>query len=93
MEAIYGTTDVEKLKGTMVDPFFAAEELLKKNTPMPRFFHVCGTEDFLLDSARITRDWFKDHPAISYEYQEAPGAHTWEFWDTWVQAFLKFMER
>ena len=58
---------------------------------MPKFYHVCGTEDFLLDSSRITRDWFEKHSEIEYKYQEAPGVHNWEFWDTWIQDFLKWM--
>ncbi len=92
MEAIYGTTDVNELKGSKWDPFVIAEEKLAKKETMPRFFHVCGTEDFLLDSERRTCDWFDKHPAIEYTYKEAPGAHTWEFWDTWVQEFLKFID-
>ncbi|MBO6158001.1 MAG: esterase family protein [Firmicutes bacterium] len=90
-EAIYGTTDQSTLRGTAWDPFKLAEENLAQGKKMPRFFHVCGTEDFLIDSARITRDWFAAHPQIDYTYQEAPGAHTWEFWNTWVQAYLKWL--
>lgn len=90
--SIYGTVDQSTLRGTKWDPFVLGEENLAAGKKMPRFFHVCGTEDFLLDSARKTRDWFGKHPEIDYTYQEAPGAHTWEFWDTWVQAFLKWLE-
>ena len=59
---------------------------------MPRFYHVCGTEDFLLDSARLTKEWFEQHPQIDYTYQEAPGAHTWDFWDEWIQDFLAWLK-
>lgn len=91
MEAIYGISDPKDLQGTAWDPFTAGEAALKAGKKMPKFYHVCGTEDFLLDSSRITRDWFEKHPKIDYKYQEAPGAHTWEFWDTWIQDFLKWM--
>ena len=91
MEAIYGTNDPKELQGSKWDPFVAGETALKEGKKMPKFYHVCGTEDFLLDSSRITRDWFEKHPEIEYKYQEAPGVHNWEFWDTWIQDFLKWM--
>lgn len=90
-EAVYGCDEQEKLKGTQWDPFVAAEKALKQGEKMPRFFHACGTEDFLLDSARLTKDWFDAHPQIGYTYHEAPGAHTWDFWDEWIQEFLKWL--
>lgn len=92
MEAIYGTSSHEGLKGSEWDPFVAAEAALKKGQAMPRFYHVCGTEDFLLDSARLTKEWFEQHPQIDYTYQEAPGAHTWDFWDEWIQDFLAWLK-
>lgn len=91
MEAIYGSSTQEELKGSKWDPFVSAEAALQKGTKMPRIFHACGTEDFLLDSARLTRDWFRQHSQIDYTYHEAPGAHTWDFWDTWIQEFLKWL--
>ena len=92
MEAVYGSPNQADMKGTDWDPFVQAERWIKRGETGPRFFHVCGTEDFLLDSARLTRDWFEQHPQLDYTYQEAPGAHTWEFWDTWVQEFLAFIQ-
>lgn len=91
-QAIYGDLAPEELKGSQWDPFPAAEKALKEGKAMPRFYHVCGTEDFLLDSARLTKQWFEKHPEIEYRYQEAPGAHTWDFWDTWIQDFLQWLD-
>ena len=93
MEAIYGQPSQEGLKNSSWDPLAAAQAALAKGKTMPRIFHVCGTEDFLLDSARLTRDWFLQHPQIEYLYQEAPGAHTWEFWDHWIQEFLQWLAK
>ena len=91
MEAVYGTSDLSKLQKSDWDPFVLGERNLEAGCEMPKFFHACGTEDFLLDAARITRDWFKKHPSITYEYHEGPGAHTWAFWDEWIQAYLEFI--
>ena len=89
--AIYGNNDWGSMQGTDRDPFVIGEKDLAEGKKMPRFFHVCGTEDGLLGSARSTRDWFLNHPAISYEYHEGPGSHNWAFWDQWIQEYLKFI--
>ena len=91
MEAVYGTSDLSKLQKSEWDPFVLGEKNLAAGIKMPRFFHACGTEDFLIDAARITKQWFEDHPDITYEYHEGPGAHTWAFWDEWIQAYLEFI--
>lgn len=90
-ETIYGVPNDADLRGSRFDPFPKAEKLLEEGKKMPRFFHVCGYEDYLRDSARLTRDWFQDHAEIDYTYIEAPGAHTWSFWDKWIQEFLKWL--
>lgn len=92
LEAVYGTRDRESLQGTKWDPYVAAVENMAAGKKMPRFFHACGTEDPLVGCARMTRDWFSEHPSIDYTYQEGPGSHNWEFWDHWVQKFLDWLE-
>ena len=52
-----------------------------------------GTEDFVLPSARETRDFFQGLAGnpFDYTYEEHPGAHTWEYWDEHIQDFLRFI--
>lgn len=86
----FGNTPIS---GTYKDPFGSARRILDEGLPRPRIYHVCGTEDFLLADARKTRDFFcalPDNP-FDYTYLEAPGAHTWDFWDTHIQGFLRFL--
>lgn len=91
--SVYGTDDpMERIGDPEFDAFTMAEEAERKGSPLPRIFHACGTEDFLLDNARLTADWFRAHPAFDYSYYEAPGAHTWEFWDQWLQTFLAWLK-
>lgn len=89
----YGTSDYKALEGTINDPLFAARTILEKGLPCPRIFHSIGSSDFLLDSARDTRDFFTSLPGnpFDYVYEEHPGAHTWEYWDEHIQDFLKYL--
>ena len=70
-----------------------ARALAEAGGPCPRIYHACGTEDFLLENARATRDFFTGLPGnpFDYTYEEDPGAHTWEFWDEHIQHFLAFL--
>ncbi|MBQ4075586.1 MAG: hypothetical protein IJD39_10350 [Clostridia bacterium] len=87
---IYGDSPIDH---THHDPYFLAREILKDGRPCPRIFHCCGSEDFLLKSAHETRDFFQALPGnpFQYEYLEAPGAHTWKFWDEHIQDFIRFL--
>jgi putative tributyrin esterase len=94
MEMTYGTTNLDELQGTVEDVFGAARRILNENLPRPRIFHSIGSEDFILDSAHETRDFFTALPGnpFDYHYEEHPGAHTWEYWDEHIQDFLRFID-
>lgn len=83
----------EPMENTKNDPYFLARRILEEGKPCPRIFHCCGSEDFLLASAHETRDFFTSLPGdpFQYEYLEAPGAHTWAFWDRHIQDFIRFL--
>lgn len=89
-ERVYGD---RKLEGTEEDVLGSAKKIVKAGGPFPRIFHACGSEDFLLENAHATRDFFQSIPGnpFDYTYLEAPGAHTWEFWDEHIQDFLRFL--
>ncbi len=89
-ESTFGVEDMNELRGTIHDHFWLAEKAVAENKPLPRIFHACGTEDFLIDNARLTANWFKNSK-FDYEYHEGPGAHTWEFWDEWIQKYLAWL--
>jgi S-formylglutathione hydrolase FrmB len=90
--AVFGVEDRAQLKGNAdYDCFAKAEAALKSGMSLPRIFHCIGRDDFLYDNAKSTADWFKARPQFSYEFHEGSGAHTWEFWDEWVQRFLQWL--
>lgn len=82
----------KKLDGSPEDCFNNAKRILASGGPVPRIYHAIGRSDPLLAAARETRDFFQhlDGDPFGYVYEEDPGAHTWDFWDTHIRRFLEF---
>lgn len=57
----------------------------------PAIFQCCGTEDMLYEENLRFRDRAAELNAFDYRFVEAPGGHTWEFWDEHIQSILKFL--
>ncbi len=57
----------------------------------PKLTQFCGTEDFLYQDNVRFRDHMQRLGAFDYRYFEAPGSHTWEFWDTYIQEILAWL--
>ena len=89
----HGTLNRDELKGTVEDVLGSAQKILDNGLPCPRIFHSVGSEDFVIESAHDTRDYFSalEGNPFDYTYEEHPGAHTWEYWDEHIQDFLKFI--
>lgn len=80
------------LTGTYEDTYYIAQR--NKNLPvLPRIFHTCGKDDFLIDLARETRDLFMSFEGNPYHYvyEEHEGVHGWEYWDEHITDFLEFL--
>jgi S-formylglutathione hydrolase FrmB len=90
MQLLYGDRE---LAGTEEDPFGNAQRILDEGRPVPRIYHACGDDDFLLASAHETRDFFRSFAGnpFDYTYEQNPGVHSWEFWDEHIQHFLRFL--
>jgi putative tributyrin esterase len=56
---------------------------------LPRLRIDCGTEDFLLDSNREYHQKLSEL-GVAHEYEEFPGAHSWEYWDVHVREAIAF---
>lgn len=56
----------------------------------PKIFHCCGTEDGLYPMNARLRDVISGLP-YDYTYHEAPGIHSWEFWDFWIREILQWL--
>lgn len=92
--AVFGTDDMQDLIGNPeYDHFAMVEKARAEGKAIPRIFHACGTDDFLIANARQTAEWFKAQPDVDYEYHEGPGIHSWDFWDTWIQHYLRWLRQ
>ncbi len=89
--AVFGTADSVALQGTEHDLFALADQCLAQGKALPRIYQVCGTEDFLLESSREMNRYFAAKTEADYIYKEAPGEHSWDFWDIWIQDFLAWL--
>jgi len=80
----------EEFTSSRNDLFKLSSDLKNSDKDIPALFQACGTEDFLYkDNVR-----FRDHlQELDYDfhYQEAPGVHCWDFWDTAIQDVLKWL--
>ena len=71
------------------DLMYLADKAMKSPNP-PRIMSICGTEDGLYEDNQNFRRHMEDINYPDYKYMEGPGAHSWDFWDKWIQTALKF---
>lgn len=59
-------------------------------TADPKIYMACGTEDELLESSRRFHAFLQEQGA-DVTYEEGPGAHNWDFWNTYLLKFLNWL--
>lgn len=73
------------------DELFAlADKLAASDGPKPKLYQACGTEDYLY-GANVR---FRDHArslGLDLTYEESPGDHNWEFWDSYIRKVLDWL--
>lgn len=82
--------------GTQEDLYALALENLKGGHSLPFLFHMVGTSDRNLLSARHMCRFFRSLPGDPYHYtyfEEELGNHTWKEWDRWIEIFLQWLPR
>lgn len=87
-ESVFG--DLDKLVGSEKDYKALVLELKKNNLDIPKIYMACGTEDFLIEQNRDYHN-FLEAQKVDVTYVEGPGAHTWDFWDTYIEKFLAWL--
>lgn len=84
---IFGTLD--ELTDSENDLAAAAKRLIASGKPHPAIYMACGTEDFLYENNKEYLRRFQE--PLGIEFEEGPGGHTWDFWDTYIQRVLEWM--
>ena len=88
-ESVFGPMDA--IAGSENDYNALATRIASSaDAPKPRFWMACGTEDSLLSANQAFARHLRDL-AFDVTYQEGPGAHTWEFWDAWIEKALAWL--
>lgn len=90
MLAVTGGVSPEAIDKSRRNVLVQAKALVNKGVPLPALFLSVGTEDFTLKG---NREGVKKLRALGLDpvYEEHPGGHTWEYWDTHIQRVLAFL--
>jgi len=89
----FDSAEIERICGS--DPGGSEHDLLmlaeraQRTGALPSLRIDCGSADFLIEDNREFHERL-DELGVPHEYEEHPGEHNWDFWDTHVQAALRF---
>lgn len=87
MEGIFG--DLEKAAKSDNNPSVLAKALAGRKD-LPKIYIACGTEDFIYTHSRDARV-FLESCGFQVTYEEGPGDHNWDFWDTYIKKALDWL--
>ncbi|MBA3710354.1 MAG: esterase family protein [Planctomycetes bacterium] len=71
------------------DVFALSRARARARTSKQRIRIDCGVDDFLIEHNRSLHRHL-DRLGIAHEYEEFPGAHSWEYWDAHIDQALHF---
>ena len=86
--AVFGGPD--RFYNSEFDLYACMRELNGKQCAKPRFLMLCGDNDFLLQQNRSFAETAAALPGIDLTYEESPGIHNWDFWDSAIVRGLQF---
>lgn len=82
--------NLEELIGSDKDYKALIMKLKEQKADIPRIYMACGTEDFLLEANRDYYAFLKEND-VNVSYEEGPGSHEWDFWDTYIYKLLEWL--
>lgn len=85
---VFGKLD--QLENSDNNPEYLIKKLKAENKIIPKIYMACGTEDFLLKENRAFYSFLRSE-SVDVEYIESPGAHTWEFWNAYLEPSIKWL--
>ena len=81
-EACFG--DLEAALTNDCNPEVLIWKLKAEGKKIPQIFLACGESDGLLpNNEKFAK--FLDSEGVPYTFKIGPGAHEWDFWDTWIK--------
>ena len=86
-EGLFG--DYDSAAESDKNPIWLAKKLAGKKN-LPDIYIACGVDDMLLSQSRNFRDLLVEN-GYRVTYEEGPGAHEWDFWDTYIKKVLDWL--
>lgn len=80
--------DLSKVAGSDMDYRTLALSVPREH--FPHMYLCCGTEDSLLPANRAYHKFLADHQ-LPVTYEEGPGGHDWDFWNTFILKILNWL--
>ncbi len=81
-ESCFG--DLDKLLNSDRNPKYLVEQLKQQGKEIPRVYMACGEQDFLLEANKQMKT-FLEESGVDVTFVTGPGAHEWDFWDTYIR--------
>ena len=81
----------QQVVGSDADLFALIEKRKQQGAVLPRIFQSCGTEDFIY-KANVSAAQKLRALGVELTYEEHPGIHDWDYWDTHIQRALDWMQ-
>ena len=88
MKAIFG--EMEAAKKSEINVNWQIRQMAAEGHKDQKIYMACGREDDLLFESRGMRKEFEDG-GFAITYEEGPGAHEWDFWDTYIRKALEWL--
>lgn len=82
--------DADKLEGSDADLYALIEKQKSLGKALPRVFQSCGTEDFIYPLNTLAHEKLLG-TGVDLTYEEHPGIHDWDYWDTHIQRVLDWL--
>lgn len=82
--------DLEKALKSDSNPHVLVQQMAEAGKEFPQIYMACGTEDFLLDKNEAMAATLRKYH-VPLRYEKAPGAHEWDFWDTYIKKALDWL--
>lgn len=66
------------------------DEKLAQKVELPRIYQCCGTEDFVYEDNLSFRN-FALSRGVDLTWEEGPGAHNFDFWDSYIRRIMDWL--
>lgn len=84
---IFGV-EPEAMINTDMDPRYILDHLKGQ---IPQIYIGCGTEDFVFGCSKLIHEYLETM-RINHQYVTMAGDHDWEFWQTQIEMFIKWLD-